>query len=67
MQELTRHEAARRGMTRYYTGRPCLRGHVAERYVSSGQCCQCRLEQAREDYQAIREMRRQAGEGATDG
>ena len=29
------------GLTRYYTGEPCKRGHVAERAVSSKQCIEC--------------------------
>lgn len=35
-------EAARMlGKTRYFTGRPCIHGHVAERYTSSGNCIEC--------------------------
>lgn len=26
---------------RYHTGRPCLRGHVADRFTSTGQCVEC--------------------------
>ena len=26
---------------RYFTGRPCKRGHIAERYVSTGACVAC--------------------------
>lgn len=38
----TSRETARTlGMTRYVTGRPCSAGHVAERLVSSGECCEC--------------------------
>jgi len=33
-------EAARR----YYTGKPCRRGHVAERYVSTRTCVTCAAE-----------------------
>ena len=28
-------------MTRYFTGRPCPRGHVAERYTSKSTCVTC--------------------------
>lgn len=35
-------EAARAtGLTRYSTGKPCPQGHVCERMVSSGICCEC--------------------------
>lgn len=37
-----REEAARRGWSRYFTGVACVRGHVAERYVSDGSCVECR-------------------------
>ena len=36
----------------YYTGKPCLRGHLSERLTVTGACVEC----AR---QAIRDVRRQ--------
>lgn len=30
-----------RGLTRYYTGKPCVYGHVTERLVSNRQCIEC--------------------------
>jgi len=36
-----RAEAKAEGKTRYYTGRPCLHGHVAERQTSNGTCVVC--------------------------
>lgn len=36
-----RRDAAAAGLTRYYTGKPCLHGHDAERFVSSGRCLTC--------------------------
>ncbi len=41
---LTRKEAALRGLSRFWTGRPCKFGHLAERYVSNRQCVQCNAE-----------------------
>lgn len=38
----TRAEAKALGVTRYFTGKPCLRGHVAERYALDGHCHECR-------------------------
>lgn len=29
------------GLKRYFTGKPCCRGHVAERVVSSKSCMEC--------------------------
>ncbi len=34
----TRAEAIARGLPRYFTGKPCQRGHVAERKTSGGNC-----------------------------
>lgn len=36
-----RHQAAREGKTRFYTGTPCRRGHDCERYTSTGGCVEC--------------------------
>lgn len=33
--------AAENGKKLYATGRPCKRGHLAERYVSTGNCVDC--------------------------
>lgn len=38
---MTRTEARARGLKRYFTGRPCPAGHVAERYVSNYRCVEC--------------------------
>lgn len=37
----TRREAKLVGMSKYFTGKPCKNGHVAERYVQSGTCSEC--------------------------
>lgn len=41
---VTRAEALAQGLTRYYTGQPCLRGHVAERKTSNCCCLACKKE-----------------------
>lgn len=38
---MTRNEARAAGETLYVTGHPCVRGHTAPRYVSTGNCVQC--------------------------
>lgn len=38
---VTRQEAQAAGVTRYYTGKPCIRGHVAMRLTSNGRCIEC--------------------------
>lgn len=41
---ISRDEARRRGLKRYFTGEPCKRGHVAERQVANGACLRCKVE-----------------------
>ncbi|MEW5560632.1 hypothetical protein AB1287_10345 [Enterobacter asburiae] len=46
MRIITRMEAAKSGLNRYFTGKPCANGHKAERYVLNGTCVQCAMESA---------------------
>jgi RecJ-like exonuclease len=38
---VTRQQAIDAGLKRYYTGLPCKRGHVAERFTSTSGCLEC--------------------------
>lgn len=38
---ISRKEAKEIGLTRYFTGKPCKHGHVAERWVSKHVCSTC--------------------------
>lgn len=44
MEPKSRQDAEAEGLKRYFTGEPCVRGHVAERFVSSRGCVQCSLD-----------------------
>ena len=46
----TRAEATHSDNPRYFTGRPCLRGHIVPRFASSGACTECHREDATEAY-----------------
>ena len=37
----SRKEAVALGVPRYFTGKPCKRGHIAERRLSNGACFVC--------------------------
>ena len=39
--KISRPEAKRLGLTRYFTGKPCKRGHVVERQVYNHSCVAC--------------------------
>jgi hypothetical protein len=41
MEIITRKEAQEKGLPRYFTGKPCKRGHVCERYCRRGTCVDC--------------------------
>lgn len=57
---VTRYEAASRGLTYYYTGKPCARGHVTSRFVSSGNCLDCHRINSRYYVAGLREARKLA-------
>ena len=44
MEIITKAEAKARGLKKYFTGKPCQKGHVSDRNVSTGQCRQCMRE-----------------------
>lgn len=44
---VTRQRAAACGLRRFYTGKPCKAGHLAERFVGNGQCVKCNATEAR--------------------
>jgi hypothetical protein len=39
---VTRREALARGLSKYFTGKPCLHGHLSARYSRSGTCITCK-------------------------
>ncbi|AUR89805.1 coil containing protein [Vibrio phage 1.133.O._10N.222.51.E4] len=51
MEIITKKEAKERGLKRYFTGKPCKHGHVAERTICSGHCCVCGAERVRKYYE----------------
>jgi hypothetical protein len=50
LQIISRDEARRAGLKRYFTGEPCQRGHVDEQYVAQGKCVECHRLEMRERY-----------------
>ena len=71
-QPFTREEAALRGLSRFYTGKPCKNGHNAERFASNRQCILCNALKARErerqrsmhdpSYRMYRNVQRRSGQ-----
>ena len=38
---VTRAEALADNLARFFTGRACSKGHIAERYTNNWKCCEC--------------------------
>lgn len=55
---ISRAEAKARGLKRYYTGKPCIHGHGAERLTSDCGCCVCAVRKASEYCRRHREWKR---------
>jgi hypothetical protein len=47
---VTREDAKSSGKTRFFSGEPCKRGHIAEQYVVNRKCVECQREEMRERY-----------------
>lgn len=45
--EVTRIEAAKLGLPRYFTGEPCKKGHISKRVTLTGHCMECDRERRR--------------------
>ena len=43
---VTRKEAKSLGLRRYFTGAPCVKGHIAERHTTDKTCIECKRERA---------------------
>ena len=52
---ITKKEAISQGLTKYYTGKPCKRGHYSLRYVKDYRCVQCQSETMATYYQDNRD------------
>ena len=50
MNIFSRGDAIAAGKTRYFTGKPCKRGHVSERMVSTLTCVHCKQEREKNEY-----------------
>lgn len=59
MQVIAKELAKQLGHKRFFTGRPCSRGHVAERLVSNNACIECTKELQKARYKANPNKRRE--------
>lgn len=53
----TRAQALKSGQRQYFTGKPCVAGHLARRDTVSGYCCACnQLRQRKERAKARQQL-----------
>lgn len=57
---ISRSEAQAKHLRHYFTGKPCKRGHIDIRYVTSRACVVCSLENARRRYEDDPEIKNKA-------
>ena len=53
MEIVSREDAIKQGLKRYFTGEPCERGHIAERWVCNGLCVVCHKDYYQANYDKI--------------
>lgn len=57
MKIITRKEAKALGLKRYFTGKPCKRGHICDRYVSDS-CVECKKDYYQDNKEQITEKQK---------
>lgn len=60
MKIITQMQAAKLGLNKFYTGRPCKHGHISERWTLNGACVQCNIERITRKRQQVKEMMKSA-------
>lgn len=55
MKIISRKEAKEQGFKKYFTGKPCARGHIAKRSLNNGSCVECRVDYYQENKGRIAE------------
>lgn len=58
MKIISRQDALAQGLARYFTGKPCKHGHVAERHTNNRLCLACARAQQTAYYERHIEERR---------
>jgi len=54
---ITRQQAIDKGVLVYFTGKPCLNGHIVNRYTLNGACIECLRVARNEKRQIIKQNR----------
>lgn len=59
MELISRQQALAQGLTKYFTGKPCKYGHIAERWTDK-HCVECHKGRRAEFFQSIKDERTEA-------
>ena len=62
---ILRKEAKVKGLKRYFTGKPCINGHIAERQTSGGSCFHCRRDKLARPVTVSQESYKSMSKGLT--
>lgn len=66
MNIIKRKEAIAQGLGRYFTGKPCVNGHISERIAMKGTCVQCNRERLARDWREGKRWSQQDGSRSTE-
>ncbi|MCG6202025.1 hypothetical protein [Psychromonas antarctica] len=55
MEIITKQQALDKGLKRFFTGEPCHRGHISERFIAMDKCVTCNSEIGKLYYQKNKE------------
>jgi hypothetical protein len=58
---ISRKDAIKNGLHKYYTGKPCKNGHYSERYTLGSECQACIKNTVYSSREAIKAIRAQIG------
>ena len=50
IQVIKRNQAKEKGLTKYFTGNPCIRGHTSDRWTACASCVECKSGYASKKY-----------------
>jgi hypothetical protein len=57
MKIISRKDSLNKSLSRYFTGKPCIKKHVVERYTSDGKCVSCVVLTSQKSWKRIKEKK----------
>ena len=66
MKIISKKEAEAKGLKRFFTGKPCRRGHVAEKFISNYACAECNTQRCNEKREELNAWNRKRNDRRRD-